>query len=130
MKRNVIFVITIMIFWVMAAKAQQKKYVFKIEMCNCRFMADSNFVKAAPINLKTALSAPFDSIDSSFKTKCGYLTVPENRYKSNSRMIKLPFIVVESKNPNKKEDPILYTAGGPGNSSLGWAIGATKKRSY
>jgi len=41
-------------------------------------------------------------------------------------MIKLPFIVVYSKNPDKKKDPILFTAGGPGGSSLSWAIGATK----
>jgi pimeloyl-ACP methyl ester carboxylesterase len=110
----------------MAAKAQQKKHIPKIEACSCRFMMDSHFVKMAPVNLKSAFSVPFDGVDSSFKTKCGYLIVPENRYKSNSRMIKLPFILVESKNPNKKKDPILYTAGGPGNSSLGWAIGATK----
>jgi pimeloyl-ACP methyl ester carboxylesterase len=106
--------------------AQQKKFTPKIETCSCRFMMDSDFIKTAPANLKTAFSAPFDKIDSSFKTKCGYLIVPENRNKRNSRLIKLPFIIVESKNPSKKNDPLLYTAGGPGNSSLGWAIGATK----
>src|SRR5882762_3319865 len=41
-------------------------------------------------------------------------------------MIRLPFIVVESKNPNKKKDPVLFTGGGPGTSSLDWAIGVTK----
>jgi pimeloyl-ACP methyl ester carboxylesterase len=40
-------------------------------------------------------------------------------------MIKLPFIVVESKNPHKKTDPILFTGGGPGTSSIDWAYGAT-----
>lgn len=114
------------ILCILSATAQQKKYVPKIEECNCRFMMDSNFVKIAPPNLKTAFSTPFDKIDSSFKTKCGYLIVPENRAKKASRMIKLPFIVVYSKNPDKKKDPLLYTAGGPGGSSLGWAIGATK----
>ncbi|GAB4011782.1 alpha/beta hydrolase [Spirosoma migulaei] len=64
-------------------------------------------------------------IDSSFHTRCAYLIVPENRKKKNGKTIKLPFILVESKNPNKKKDPLLFTAGGPGGSSLGWARGAS-----
>ena len=62
-------------------------------------------------------------VDSSFHTRCAYLVVPENRKKNNSKTIKLPFIIVESKNPGKKKDPFLYTSGGPGGSSLGWASG-------
>jgi len=65
-------------------------------------------------------------IDSSFKTRCGYLVVPENRQKPNSPKIKLPFIVAYSNNPNKHKDPLLYTTGGPGGSSLGWITGAVK----
>ena len=57
----------------------------------------------------------------------GYLVVPENRNKNNGKTIKLPFIVVKSKNPHKKNDPLLYTAGGPGGSSLGWVNGATRQ---
>jgi pimeloyl-ACP methyl ester carboxylesterase len=66
-------------------------------------------------------------IDSSFRTRCAYLIVPENRKKKNGKMIKLPFIVVESKNPGKKKDPVLFTGGGPGGSSLGWARGAAQR---
>ena len=66
------------------------------------------------------------AIDSSFRTRCAYLIVPENRKKRNGKSIKLPFIVVESKNPAKKKDPLLFTAGGPGGSSLGWARGASR----
>ena len=65
-------------------------------------------------------------IDSSFKTRCGYLIVPENRQKPNSPKIKLPFILAYSKNPDKKKDPLLYTTGGPGGSSLGWITGAVR----
>ncbi|HWW41541.1 alpha/beta fold hydrolase, partial [Pedobacter sp.] len=104
----------------------QKRYLPKIESCNCRFLMDSSFVKTAPASLKLSFSTPFEKIDSSFKTRCGYLIVPENRSKKSSRMIKLPFIIVESKNPDKRKDPLLFTAGGPGGSSLSWAIGATK----
>jgi pimeloyl-ACP methyl ester carboxylesterase len=65
-------------------------------------------------------------VDSSFKTRCGYLVVPENREKTNGKRIKLPFILVESKNPRKKKDPLLFTTGGPGGSSLDWVTGATR----
>ena len=56
--------------------------------------------------------------DSAHKTLCGYLIVPENRHHPQSKVIKLPFIYVESNNPAKKPDPVLYTGGGPGVSSL------------
>ncbi|GAB4047530.1 alpha/beta fold hydrolase [Spirosoma litoris] len=65
-------------------------------------------------------------IDSSFHTRCAYLIVPENRKKKNGKTIKLPFVLVESKNPAKKKDPLLFTAGGPGGSSLGWAGSAAQ----
>jgi pimeloyl-ACP methyl ester carboxylesterase len=66
-------------------------------------------------------------VDSSFRTRCAYLIVPENRNKNNGKTIKLPFIVVESKNPNKQKDPLLFTTGGPGGSSLGWARGVPQR---
>jgi len=56
--------------------------------------------------------------DSGHKTHGGYLVVPENRERPRGRSIKLPFIYVESNNPLKHSDPVLYTAGGPGVSSL------------
>ncbi len=65
-------------------------------------------------------------VDSSFHTRCAYLVVPENRKKNNGKTIKLPFIIVESKNTGKRKDPLLFTAGGPGGSSLGWAREAAR----
>jgi pimeloyl-ACP methyl ester carboxylesterase len=56
--------------------------------------------------------------DSAHKTRCGYLVVPENREKPHGKIVKLPFIYVESNNPAKHLDPVLYTGGGPGVSSL------------
>jgi pimeloyl-ACP methyl ester carboxylesterase len=56
--------------------------------------------------------------DAAHKTTCGNLVVPENRHNPQGRFIKLPFIYVESNNPAKKPDPVLYTGGGPGVSSL------------
>ncbi|PSL50302.1 alpha/beta hydrolase family protein [Chitinophaga niastensis] len=104
MKKNILSSLIAMVCLVQFSSAQQKAiYIPTIEPCAC------------PVK-----------VDSSFKTRCGYLIVPENRKKKNSKLIKLPFIIVESKDPDKKKDPVLFTSGGPGNSSLGWTIGITK----
>src|SRR3569833_257551 len=92
MKRLIL--IPILILFQQFTFAQQNGYTPKIETCACAFRSDS------------------------LKTKCAYLIVPENRTKPNGKTIKLPFIYVESKNPNKHKDPVLYTTGGPGGSSL------------
>ena len=105
MNKYFVIILLSMMGIVQFASAQQKQPVKRpVEPCAC------------PVK-----------IDSSFKTRCGYLIVPENRKKNNGKTIKLPFIVVESKNPNKKKDPLLYTTGGPGGSSLGWARGAPNR---
>lgn len=74
--------------------AQHKGYTTVIEPCACPFVADS-----------------------SLKTTCAYLIVPESRLKPTGKTIKLPFIYVK-KGMDKKRDAVLYTSGGPGNSSL------------
>lgn len=66
-------------------------------------------------------------VDSNYSHQCGYLIVPENRKKANGKLVKLPFIIAKSNNPNKRKDPLLFTAGGPGGSSLGWITGVGKR---
>lgn len=53
--------------------------------------------------------------------RTGYLVVPENRHAPGSRNIRLPFVLEKSRNPAAPPDPILFTAGGPGGSTLGAA---------
>lgn len=48
----------------------------------------------------------------------GYLEVLENRSKPNGRTIKVPVYIFKSRSPNPKPDPILFTVGGPGYSSM------------
>src|SRR5277367_3123485 len=95
MIKSTILIITSILFAVRLSSAQENGYTPKIEPCTCWLKADSNL-----------------------KTTCAYLIVPENRSKPNGKTIKLPFAYVESNNPNKHKDPVLYTAGGPGGSSL------------
>lgn len=62
---------------------------------------------------------------------CGLLTVPENREKSRSRSIKLHFVKLHARKPDKwdekekgewkkREDPIVYLTGGPGAKADGY----------
>lgn len=48
----------------------------------------------------------------------GYLEVLENRSNPNSRTIKVPVYIFKSRSSNPKPDPILYTVGGPGYTSM------------
>jgi len=49
---------------------------------------------------------------------CGYLIVPEDYDDSEGTTIRLPVIIIHSRSENPAPDPLLYTAGGPGYSSL------------
>lgn len=62
---------------------------------------------------------------------CGQLSVPENREKSRSRHIKLNFVKLHARKPEKwdeaeqgewakREDPIIYLTGGPGAQAAGY----------
>jgi pimeloyl-ACP methyl ester carboxylesterase len=48
----------------------------------------------------------------------GYLVVRENRTKPHGRTIRLPVAIVRSRSATPAPDPVVYTAGGPGASSL------------
>ncbi|WP_046759112.1 alpha/beta fold hydrolase [Kordia jejudonensis] len=48
----------------------------------------------------------------------GYLRVLENRNKPQGNTIQLPVYIFKSRNPNPKKDPIIYTVGGPGASTM------------
>ena len=48
----------------------------------------------------------------------GYLEVLENRQDPNSGTIEIPVYIFRSRSENPKRDPIIYTVGGPGNSTM------------
>lgn len=51
-------------------------------------------------------------------TACGLLEVPERRGVAGSPTIKVAYAVHRSTAADRKPDPIVYTSGGPGSSSL------------
>jgi pimeloyl-ACP methyl ester carboxylesterase len=64
-------------------------------------------------------SACVVSLPSDERIDCYLLTVPENRTRDGSNMIHLPVIVFRSRGASPRPDPVIFTAGGPGASSLG-----------
>ncbi len=48
----------------------------------------------------------------------GYLEVLENRAKPNGKTIQLPVYIFKSRSKTPKKDPIIYTVGGPGFTSM------------
>ncbi len=48
----------------------------------------------------------------------GYLEVLENRQDRNSRTIEIPIYIFKSRSENPKKDPIVYTVGGPGYTTM------------
>ena len=65
------------------------------------------------------------------KARCGWLVVPENRSRADSRTISLPVVIFPARSEGAKADPILYISGGPGSRArIGerWEIGAWLKR--
>ncbi|MCF0069382.1 alpha/beta hydrolase [Dyadobacter sp. CY261] len=121
MAKHIIYFLIILI-----CNSQAYAQYAKIQDCGCDFKIDPEVLKIVPDNARQYYTSGPNLPDSSFQKRCGYLVVPENRKKKNSRLIKLPFIVAKSKNPDKRSDPVLFTAGGPGGSSLSAVVGLTK----
>lgn len=58
------------------------------------------------------------SVPSGQEYTFGYLIVPENRSDPSSLPIKLPVYIFKSRSKNPAKDPVIYTVGGPGSSSM------------
>ena len=56
-----------------------------------------------------------EGVESLAKARCGYLVVPENRSQPNGRTIRLMVMTYPASSPEKRPDPVVYLAGGPGD---------------
>ena len=58
---------------------------------------------------------PFPADDATLKqVRCGYVAVPENRAKADSRRFKLAVAILKSSSATPRPDPVVIVAGGPG----------------
>jgi len=66
-------------------------------------------------------------VPDSIVVKCMVLTVPENYARPEAAKIRLPFIILRTPAPDPAPDPLFFTAGGPGYSSLSsvWAYASS-----
>jgi hypothetical protein len=51
--------------------------------------------------------------------RCGTLAVPEDRLTGQGRQIEIKFVVIPASGPRRAPDPVVYLAGGPGDSAMG-----------
>ena len=58
------------------------------------------------------------AVPDSLEVTCGELVVPENHDEPGARQVRLPYIILRSRNTDPAPDPVVFTAGGPGFSSL------------
>jgi len=67
-----------------------------------------------PVNALTVKPCTVDSR----AARCGTLIVPEDRLTGKGRTIPVRFVVIPATGPDKAPDPVVYFAGGPGNSAV------------
>lgn len=87
--------------------------IFSLIACKSTQVISEEFTPSFVTSLKTTHKIKKDQA-----YVFGYLEVPENRQKTNSNIIKLPVYIFKSRSKSPKKDPIIYTVGGPGSSTM------------
>lgn len=87
--------------------------IFSISSCAQNRKNNSDFTPNFKVSNETTHKIPEDQ-----EFTFGYLEVLENRNNPNGNRIKLPIYIFKSRSKNPKPDPIIYTVGGPGYTSM------------
>ncbi len=90
----------------------------------CNNMED-NYLNPASVleeNSITINTRPFKIGSEEFLADFGSIVVTENRSKSTSRLITIPFLRIHAKSKNPVE-PVFGLTGGPGMSNMSWDWG-------
>jgi pimeloyl-ACP methyl ester carboxylesterase len=66
------------------------------------------------VNSLTVRSCTVDGL----AARCGTLIVPEDRLTGQGRTIPVRFVVISAASPDKAPDPVVWFAGGPGDSAV------------
>jgi len=108
----------------MKQKIQSILFIILVSGVGCK--NNKNNYPVSPTNAKADSyiieTKPFKIGDETYKADFGTITVQENRSKSTSRLIHIPFFRIHSKSKNPAE-PIFGLAGGPGQSNMKWNRG-------
>ena len=77
-------------------------------------LAESSETQPAP-RFEPAPCPTLPGAEELAKASCGYLVVPENRSQPTGRTIRLLVAKYPASSPEKRPDPVVYLAGGPGD---------------
>lgn len=108
MKQIIQFILFIIL--VSSPGCRNNKNIYPVSPANA--VADSYITETKPFHIGAK----------TFTADFGTVTVPENRSKSSSRLINIPFLRIRSESENPAE-PIFGLAGGPGQSNMKWDMG-------
>lgn len=81
-----------------------------LAMASCGGNATTSTANPLQVKLCTVQGRP---------ARCGTLAVPEDRLAGQGRQIELRFVVILASGPHRAPDPVVYLAGGPGDSAIG-----------
>jgi pimeloyl-ACP methyl ester carboxylesterase len=73
---------------------------------------------ATPVFIPGPCPAPPKPIAALKRARCGQLIVPEDRHRAGSPKIRLSVAIVAAASAQKKSDPIVWLAGGPGDDAI------------
>ena len=108
MKRTIVYVLLTMLFSSIGCRHNSNHY--PVPPTDAQ---PESFVKE---------TRPFEIGSESYQADFGTTTVPENRNRSASRLIAIPFLRIYSRLQHPAE-PIFGLAGGPGASNMSWDWG-------
>jgi len=70
-------------------------------------------------SIPTSIPCTFiEGLDSTDELRCGAILVPENHDSPAGKKIEITYVVVQSKDTETRESPMIYLSGGPGGSSI------------
>jgi pimeloyl-ACP methyl ester carboxylesterase len=89
-------------------------------LCVCLTVLLSSFLvaRAQPAPAYQTAPCPFDVTQFTLQIECGLLTVPQNHASPQGESLVLAVVRVISPNPDSQPDPMVYLAGGPGESAV------------
>lgn len=97
-------------------------FVILIFLADCNNEQEFPEFKGKPVDGKYLIKkGEIRNEEITYKADFGTIALPENRSKSDSRIISIPFVRVRSLNNNSKE-PVFVLGGGPGQSNLNWSL--------
>ena len=86
-------------------------------LCLTAASCSGHAAPAASSPQANALSVKACTVDG-MTARCGTLIVPEDRLTGKGRTIPVRFVVIPATSPDRAPDPVVYFAGGPGDSAV------------